>query len=242
MTASPTFQLVGKHTILVSWEPIISEEIHSKVLQLEQYVTAFFSEEIIETVIAYHSVAIYLHEKTSAEVFLNKLEKSEWDKKQQVSNKKYIITIPVCYSEAFGTDLSEVAKLHKLTIPEVIALHIQPYYKVYFLGFLPGFPYLGGLDKQLHTPRRQTPRPYIDKGSVGVGGAQTGIYTLDSPGGWNILGRTPLHFFSAIKNPPVLVQPGDYVRFQAISRKKYDDISSQIDLGTYKLQKEVYHD
>lgn len=132
------------------------------------------------------------------------------------------IEIPVCYDAAFGPDLAEVAARSGLEVHRVIQLHTAGKYLVGAIGFMPGFPYLSGLNSRLHTPRRGTPRLQIPAGSVGIGGAQTGIYPLASPGGWNLIGRTPLALFRPDReNDPTLLRPGDRVRFRMITRHEF---------------------
>ena len=133
-----------------------------------------------------------------------------------------VITIPVCYDLEFGPDLPDVAQHSGLSAEEVVRLHSSVTYLVYFLGFSPGFAYLGGLPEILDTPRLATPRPSIAGGSVGIAGAQTGIYPVDSPGGWRLIGRTPLRMFDPEATPPTRLQPGDRMRFAAIDRAKFD--------------------
>jgi inhibitor of KinA len=132
------------------------------------------------------------------------------------------IAIPVCYGGSFGPDLADVAARAGLEVAQVVKLHTAGRYVVRAIGFMPGFPYLAGLDSRLHTPRRATPRTQIPAGSVGIGGAQTGIYPLASPGGWNLIGRTPLALFRP-SNPdqPTLLQPGDHLRFRAINLEEF---------------------
>ena len=132
-----------------------------------------------------------------------------------------LIEIPVCYDAEFGLDLDRVAEHTKLSEREIIDLHSGGEYRVACIGFVPGFTFLAGLPKNLATPRRDVPRKEIPPGSVGIGGAQTGIYPLRSPGGWNLIGRTPLKLFDAIKSPPTLMCPGDRVRFRAITRTEF---------------------
>ncbi len=132
------------------------------------------------------------------------------------------IEIPVCYHPDFGFDLNEVARLTRRSVSEVADLHSGADYLVNCIGFTAGFPYLSGLPDELNVPRRAAPRKEIPAGSVAIGGKQTGIYPLASPGGWNVIGRTPLHIFDAAKNPPVLLQAGDRVRFRPISREEFE--------------------
>ena len=132
-----------------------------------------------------------------------------------------LVEIPVCYDGEFGPDLGEVAEHAKLAQAEVIALHTASEYHVAMLGFAPGFPYLLGLDARLHAPRRASPRTRVPAGSVAIGGAQTGIYPRELPGGWRLIGRTPLTLFDAQRDPPALLAPGQRVRFRAISAQEF---------------------
>lgn len=133
------------------------------------------------------------------------------------------MTLPVCYGGEYGPDLEEVARYHSLTAEEVIRLHSEAVYRVYMIGFLPGFAYMGGLPAELYTPRLATPRKEIAAGSVGIAGAQTGIYPLASPGGWQLIGRTPLALFDPSDDPPSLLKAGDLVRFQPVSPDEFHD-------------------
>jgi inhibitor of KinA len=132
--------------------------------------------------------------------------------------------IPVCYDAEFGFDLDRVAEHTKLSQREIVDLHTTREYRVACIGFVPGFPFLAGLPKNLATPRRDVPRKEIPPGSVGIGGAQTGVYPLRSPGGWNLIGRTPLKLFDPTKDPPTLLCPGDRVRFRAITREEFESL------------------
>ena len=139
------------------------------------------------------------------------------------------IEIPVCYESEFAPDLGNVANKLCLTEEQIIGLHLSSEYSVYFLGFAPGFAYLGGLVPQLHVPRLATPRKHVAAGSVAIAGAQTGIYPNDSPGGWQLIGRTPLQMFDADTDPPSLTQPGDQVRFRRIDRAEFDRLYRERD-------------
>jgi inhibitor of KinA len=136
------------------------------------------------------------------------------------------VDIPVCYAPEFAPDVDDVARRAKITGDEVVDLHSAAKYRVACIGFVPGFPFLTGLPKKLATPRRDVPRKEIPPGSVGIGGAQTGIYPLRSPGGWNLIGRTPLKLFDSTKDPPTLLRPGDHVRFCAITREEFEHLTS----------------
>ena len=132
------------------------------------------------------------------------------------------IEIPVCYDQEFAFDLDEVARNAGVHWKEVVDLHCGADYRVHCVGFTPGFPFLGGLPRRLATPRRDVPRKEIPAGSVGIGGRQTGIYPIKSPGGWNVIGRTPLQLFDPQKDPPVLLRAGDRVRFRSITREEFE--------------------
>ena len=136
------------------------------------------------------------------------------------------VEVPVCYENEFAPDLREVAWHAKLSVEEVIQRHSSATYRVSCVGFTPGFPYLSGLPAELATPRRDSPRKRIPPGSVGIGGTQTGIYASISPGGWNIIGRTPLRLFDVQRDPPALFHAGDRVRFRGISREEFEQSSA----------------
>jgi inhibitor of KinA len=134
------------------------------------------------------------------------------------------IEIPVCYDPEFAVDLDRIAEHTKLSEREIVDLHSTRQYRVACIGFVPGFTFLAGLPKKLATPRRDVPRKEIPAGSVGIGGVQTGIYPLRSPGGWNLVGRTPVKLFDPARNPPTLLCPGDRVRFREISREEFESL------------------
>jgi inhibitor of KinA len=136
------------------------------------------------------------------------------------------VEIPVCYDPEFALDIDRVAEQAQISASEVVDLHSDSEYRVACVGFVPGFTFLAGLPKNLATPRRDVPRKQIPAGSVGIGGAQTGIYPLRSPGGWNVIGRTPLRLFDPTKDPPTLLCPGDRVRFRAITREQFESLKS----------------
>lgn len=242
MNYKVTFEIFGEQGILVNWPMEISAEINNAVLQTDAFINENFSEEIIETVPTYRSIAIYVKTNTSLSAFLQKLKKATFSIEKPKTKGKSLLSIPVCYRNEFAPDLKQVAKIHNISTAELIKLHSNPRYKVYFLGFLPGFPYLGGLDERLRTPRKNTPRKYIEKGSVAIGANQTGIYTMDSPGGWNIIGKSPLQFFASEKKPFSLLKPGDYLKFQAVTLKEFRAIEKDVTSGNYRVEREVYHD
>jgi inhibitor of KinA len=137
------------------------------------------------------------------------------------------VEVPVCYGGELGPDLDDVARAHDLTPDEVVQLHAGGDYLVYMIGFMPGFAYLGGLPERIATPRRKTPRTAVPAGTVGIGGRQTGVYPLVSPGGWNLIGRTPIKIFDIAREEPTLLATGDRVRFRPISRAEFDEASAR---------------
>ena len=147
--------------------------------------------------------------------------------------KRRIVEIPVCYGGEFGPDLPNVAKHAGISEQEVIKLHTQSDYLIDMLGFMPGFAYLGGLDNRIHTPRLDIPRTRIPAGSVGIGGAQTGIYPLESPGGWQLIGRSPIRPYDPLRKEPILYEAGDYLRFVSISEEEYNNIEARIAADSY---------
>jgi inhibitor of KinA len=134
-----------------------------------------------------------------------------------------VVEIPVSYGGDFGPDLEDLARQHALTPDEVVSIHASGNYLVYMIGFMPGFAYLGGLDERIATPRRRAPRTAVPASTVGIGGNQTGVYPLESPGGWNLIGRTPLAIFDPSRDRPTLLAAGDRVRFRAITRDQFRD-------------------
>ena len=149
------------------------------------------------------------------------------DEQATVTNKSAVVNIPACYDAEFGLDLADVARHANLAVEEVVRLHSSATYLVCFLGFSPGFAYLGGLPEVLQTPRLSTPRRMVAGGSVGIAGSQTGIYPMDSPGGWKLVGRTPLRMFDPLAQPPTRLQPGDQVRFTAVDRATFEKLQQE---------------
>jgi len=144
-----------------------------------------------------------------------------------------VVRIPVLYGGISGPDLHEVSEINSLTPEEVISIHSSTVYLVYMLGFTPGFCYLGGMDDRIATPRKTTPRLRIEAGSVGIADRQTGIYPVDSPGGWQLIGKTPVKLFDARRSPEFLINPGDYIKFYQVDSDEYLDILEKVKTGSY---------
>ena len=148
--------------------------------------------------------------------------------------RKRVFEIPVCYGGEYGPDIQNIADHAGMSVEEVIQVHTSRDYLIYMLGFLPGFTYLGGLDERIHTPRLANPRIRIPAGSVGIGGSQTGIYPMDSPGGWQLMGQTPVKTYDPERKPPILVEAGDYIRFVPIDEDEFNRIKALVDKNEYQ--------
>ena len=218
------------------------EETLNEVLRVFQLLQRAAIPGVIELAPAYTSVAVFFDpvavlktDRTANGLFDELATKirsaitpaSRRRRRRTAAGAPRLIEIPVCYDAEFGFDLDRVAQHTKLSERGVIDFHSTAEYRVACIGFVPGFPFLAGLPKRLATPRRDMPRKEIPPGSVGIGGAQTGIYPLRSPGGWNLIGRTPLKLFDPTKNPPTLLCPGDRVRFRAITREQFESFKSE---------------
>lgn len=213
----------GDQALVVEFGQTISEELNRKVQILNQEIIDRKIEGIVETVPTFRSLLVtYDPAVVSFQKIKRMLETIPADMDPLGRQGHRVVEIPVCYGGEFGEDLPDVAAHAGLSEEEVIRLHSAKEYNIYMLGFLPGFPYLGGLDPRLHTPRLANPRTKIPAGSVGIGGEQTGIYPLDSPGGWRLIGRTPLKLYDPDREEPFLYQAGDYIRFVPITREEYE--------------------
>jgi inhibitor of KinA len=207
-----------------------SMEDNSTLQEFSDLIEREWNYLVEEVVPSYETVTIYFkRDLKSANELIEKIQ-MKWHAKpeSQLKIMKRQIHIPVCYKEAFGEDLSKVLDYTGLTIEEVISLHTSPNYTVFAIGFLPGFPYLGGLPPELAVPRRSKPRLQVPKGAVGIGGTQTGIYPIESPGGWNLIGRTPLDLYDPNRAQPFLIQAGDRLTFEPISSEQFYEIKERI--------------
>lgn len=222
--------------MLVEYEQKISPEINLKVNQMLNTIKDSALEGIISIVPTYSSLLIeYDPQKIKVEEMEMKL--SELSKNAGTVGEKIIreVIIPVLYGGETGPDLADVARINNLSEREVIDIHKNQIYKVYMLGFNPGFPYMGGLDERLATPRLDEPRTVVPAGSVGIGGEQTGIYSVTSPGGWQLIGHTPLTLFNPKAKDPALLRAGDDIRFREVSLKEYLEIKEQVDNNSYEF-------
>lgn len=221
---------LGDTAITIDLGNVISANMNEKVLAMEKWMQQHSFEGMKELVVAYSSLTVYYDPFIVKKKYQPATIVWVWVKEKlleafrqssiQESNSAKIHRIPVCYEEEFGIDLVPMSSQKKISIEMIIEWHTSKLYRVYMLGFMPGFPYMGEVNEQLATPRKQKP-VIVEAGSVGIAGTQTGIYPFKSPGGWNIIGRTPVSLFNRNDHPCVWLQPGDQVQFYAIGRGEY---------------------
>ena len=225
----------SEDSLQIQFEQKICPEVNSRIsafVKTFEYIAKDIAGAL-EVLPTYCSVSIYFDEAICQISLLKDLaqkalQKSEEEKTESTDSAR-TITIPVCYEDKeFAPDLEKVALHAKLSKEEVIKLHSSSDYLIYMMGFLPGFPYLGGMNPRLETPRLETPRTKIPAGSVAIGGAQTGLYPVESPGGWNIIGRTPLRLFDVKRKPFFLYEAGDKIRFLPITREEFENFDESL--------------
>ncbi len=212
----------GERCLLAVYGRGIDEQVNERVHRMAALLRRHGNPAIEAVVGSYCTLAVHYNPLRSgfAEVaaLLTDLEK---ELVTTTAAPARTVDIPVCYGGAFGPDLDFVASHCRMSEEQVIACHSKPAYRIYTIGFAPGFCYLGGLDEGLHTPRLESPRQKVAAGSVGIAGNQTGVYPLDSPGGWRLIGRTPLRLFAPERQQPLLYEAGDLIRFRPISESEY---------------------
>ncbi|MCD8196045.1 MAG: 5-oxoprolinase subunit PxpB [Lachnospiraceae bacterium] len=225
----------GDSSILIEFGNEINPEINRKITSTVQLIRAQQIEGIVDMIPAFCSLLINYDPRiiTYDRIQSRMAELVKMDVKASAQKKK-VFEIPVCYGGDFGPDIENIAANAGLSVEEVIKIHSSSDYLIYMLGFLPGFCYLGGLDERIHTPRLANPRVKIPAGSVGIGGSQTGIYPLDSPGGWQLMGLTPVKTYDPDRETPILLEAGDYIRFVPIDREEFDRIKELVDKNEYE--------
>ncbi|MEE6450768.1 5-oxoprolinase subunit PxpB [Gottfriedia acidiceleris] len=218
----------------------ISIKTNNLVHAFSEYLKTKLRTKITAVVPSYHSITIFYdsinfsYEEISQEI---KLHFNRYNR-SKINKERTIYKIPICFSSTFGTELPIVAEHNKLNTEEVVQLYLEKMYPIYMIGFLPGFPYLGGLNPKLSTPRLIKPKTVL-KGSVGIAGNQTGIYPFESPGGWNIIGRTPISIFSTKNNGAENFKPGDLIKFFEINMEEFNEIVQLMKVDNYSIKKEV---
>lgn len=233
----------GADAILIEWPPVIDEDILKDIVLFKNSISSSNIKYIVEIKSAYNSLlVIYDAFYRNFENDIIQLKNVYNSRPSKHDFQSRIWHIPVCYDASYGIDLETISIEKKLSKEAIVHLHTSVDYLVYFIGFLPGFLYLGGLDEVLQVPRKLSPRLNVEKGAVAIGGNQTGVYPAQSPGGWNIIGNSPIQFFNPKINPPCFAQAGDRIRFYPISLKGHKDIKTLSDAGVYQLESEVYND
>lgn len=236
-TAPYQIYAIGDQGITLDYGGEMSESVNIKIFQLYKLLKDWQPEAVLDIIPAYHSISIIydlikVKKLAGAHTAFQFLEmKLRLTEAQLLEDDRVMeprkIAIPVCYDVSVAPDLDELAQLHRLTSEELIEIHIQKVYRVYMIGFMPGFAYMGMVDQRIASPRKANPRMHVPAGSVGIAGAQTGIYPFNSPGGWQIIGQTPFLLFDANKEIPTLLEPGDEVRFHKISLDEFHHLKNK---------------
>lgn len=219
----PVYRLAGDNGLLVEFGEGIDSRVNAKVRAMARSLGKDRPLGVLEMIPTYRSVLFFYDpELTNPDKLCTLIEQVEKSLEKIDIQPFKIVEIPVCYADEFGPDIENVQKTHGLTRKEVILLHSKPEYLIYMVGFTPGFAFLGGLDEKLHTPRLATPRMLVPEGSVGIANNQTGMYPIASPGGWQIIGKTPLKLFAPDRANPFIYKAGDKIKFKPISKPEYD--------------------
>ena len=232
MQTNPIYSIfpLGDNAILIDFGNELNESINQKLLAIFRKIKEQNIPGVLDVVPAYSSLTIHydvmkIFEKAKGravfDFITDRVKKIVEDDTEITFEENRKISIPICYDEEFGIDLSYLADEKNLSVEDVIQLHIDKAYRVYMIGFLPGFAYMGEVDQKIQIPRKENPRTQIEAGSVGIAGAQTGIYPLQSPGGWQIIGKTPVQLFNKERTEPVLLKPGDEIKFFSISKHEF---------------------
>ena len=236
----PRFRTGGDRAIFVEFGDAIDPQINRRARNLALVLQKEGIPGVIETVPAYRSLLVYFEPR---QINARQLRETLYQLAQSPGEgelrKPRLIEIPTAYGGEYGPDLEFVAAHNSLSTPEVVRLHAGTPYLIYMIGFIPGFPYLGGISSKIAAPRLATPRVKIPAGSVGIAGRQTGIYPAESPGGWQLIGRTPLKLFDPGREPPALFQAGDYLRFTSITPEEFTRVKQAVTQGTYSVKETV---
>lgn len=237
-----SYQLIyrqfNERSVLIQWPQLIDQALLKDINEFKKAIELHFPKSY--SVASYCELMLefpsYIEDYSKLVNALKKL----YQNKKEGNYKSSLIRIPVCYDPSFGVDQEQMCDDLQISPAELVALHTKNTYTVFAIGFLPGFMYLGGLDKRLYHPRLIHPREKVPKGSVGIAGMQTGIYPGESPGGWQLIGRSPLDLFKVENDPPCFVCVGDKIQFYPISTDEYQLISIQIETNIYHLDKTPY--
>lgn len=232
------FLISGDSAVTVEFGNEISESINARIRALGVVLAQSGIPGIVETVPTYRSLMIHYDPGVIRFEALEKRLRGLLAGLDSVAlPPTEVLEIPVLYGGEMGPDLTFVAENAKLSPEEVIRIHTGTEYLIYMLGFTPGFTYLGGMDETIATPRLGTPRVKIPAGSVGIAGSQTGVYPIDSPGGWQLIGRTPVRMYAPERERPILPEAGKYIKFYAIDQAEYDRIAALEEQGAYTCKR-----
>ncbi|AOT70505.1 5-oxoprolinase subunit PxpB [Geosporobacter ferrireducens] len=227
----------GDKALLLEFGNIISEEINHKVRSVMIGIQRKEIKGIVEMTPTYRSLMIqYDPLLLGFQDLIHMLQQFEEELDSIEIPLPKVIQIPTVYGGEYGPDIENVASHNGLSVETVINLHTGRKYLIYMLGFTPGFPYLGGMDERITTPRLKTPRTKISGGSVGIAGNQTGIYPIDSPGGWQLIGKTPLKLYDPNRETPILLNAGDYIEFIPINEAEYKKIEKAVEANCYQYR------
>ncbi len=222
----PRYLVAGEKGLMIEFGAGIEPGINAKVHALYRALERDPVPGVVETVPAFRSLLVlYDPLVIGFDELVRKAQAVET--RQSETPQPKTVVIPAVYGGEFGPDIDFVARHNRIPVEEVIRLHVSADYLVYMIGFTPGFPYLGGLSNQLATPRLQVPRTRVPAGSVGIAGQQTGVYPVECPGGWQLIGRTPLRLYDPARENPVLLEPGDSVRFERIDEARFWELERQ---------------
>lgn len=237
MYTQTKYLVAGDSALVMEFGNSISAEINNRIRSVCIAIENSKIDGITEIVPTYRSLMIHYNPMVIGyDALIERLETLEGQLENIDLPLPVIYEIPTLYGGEYGPDIENVARHNNLTLEEVIKIHTSRDYLIYMLGFTPGFPYLGGMDERIATPRLSTPRTKINGGTVGIATSQTGIYPIDSPGGWQLIGRTPLRLYDPYRENPILLKAGNYVRFVSIDRKEYEKIEQEVGRGVYRYQ------
>lgn len=232
--ADVRFLLTGDTSLTVEFGNEISQTINTRIRAFNIALEKSNIPGIVETVPTYRSLMVHYDPGVILyDALVGRMQALLGQLDHITIPPSDVLEIPVLYGGEEGPDLDFVAQHAGKTVQEVIDIHTSTEYLIYMLGFTPGFTYLGGMSEAIATPRLKTPRVKIPAGSVGIAGAQTGVYPIDSPGGWQLIGRTPVRMYDPDRETPILPQAGQYIHFYPIDRTEYDRIAAQEAAGTY---------
>lgn len=227
------FLSAGDTALTVEFGETAERRFSEAVLALDARLAASRPPGVVELVPTLRSLTIHYDPCVTSAEELSRTVAPLLDGLERQPRRGRRWVIPVCYSPELAPDLDEVAQRSGLTPKQVVDLHTSVDYRVYMLGFLPGYPYMGDVPQQLRLPRRESPRTSVPAGSVAIATTMTAVYPLDSPGGWHLIGRSPVRLFEAERDPAVLLAPGDHVRFAAITRAEFDELERKSRAGSW---------